>query len=212
MFTAQLTSQGLHQLHPPSHPPISLSHLYYTIHFHSGIQKEYFYIVPRLQVHSTTFSLQVALPCLPMDHIWCQHHGRNLVPFSAFCRVHGALGSAKLGPQVIVAAIHWSSGFKAPQSLVLTDYPFSLRAMAPGKTKQPLEPPWAAAPAAVGWPNAKASRHSNVCGLSWARSKVTFPGPMTHFESWDLPINLDSCYPTQRSRQWQRIQLPRVRG
>jgi hypothetical protein len=56
--------------------------------------------------------------------------------------------------------------------------------MAPGKKKQPLEPSSAAAPAAVGRPNAKASRRPNARPIrsSRAQSKVTFLVPFMHFE------------------------------
>lgn len=73
------------------------------------------------------------------------------------------LGSAKLGPE---------AGFNAPKSPVLTDHPLSLRAMAPCKTKQPLEPSSTAAPVAVGRPNAKASRRPRARGTSRATTQL----------------------------------------
>ncbi|KAF8498050.1 hypothetical protein F5888DRAFT_1802953 [Russula emetica] len=52
------------------------------------------------------------------------------------------------------------------ESPVLTDPSFSLRAMAPCKTEQPLEPSSVAAPVAVGRANAKdASRCSSACPI-----------------------------------------------
>ena len=53
--------------------------------------------------------------------------------------------------------------------------------MAPRKSKQPIEPSSVATCAAVGRPNVKdASRRSSArpVGLSRARSKVTFLGPL----------------------------------
>ncbi|KAF8491491.1 hypothetical protein F5888DRAFT_1807437 [Russula emetica] len=62
------------------------------------------------------------------------------------------------------------------ESPVLTDPSFSLRAMAPCKTEQPLEPSSVAAPVAVGRANAKdASRCSSACpvGSSLTQPKAT---------------------------------------
>jgi hypothetical protein len=71
------------------------------------------------------------------------------------------------------------------QSPILTPL-FSLRAIGPCRTKQPLKPSSVAAPAAVERVNVEgASRHSRACpiGSSRTRLKVTFMGPSTHLES-----------------------------
>ncbi len=171
-----------HIFHCPSHPPRSSSHLHYPVHLHSGSRKRILYMAPRLQVHTTTFSFRVA-HSLPNACWWTTfdinimdviHLVFFLVHFTAqITRNTLAFGISAPLPN---PPFSWFPvSLESPFSLAIL---LSLHAMAPSKTKQPLEPSPAAASAAVGWPNAKASCRLSTHGSSQAQSKVTFLDPL----------------------------------